>query len=418
MSLVIETIAIGDELLTGKISDTNSTFVAGELFSLGAVVSRQTVIPDQVEVIKRQLDESSRRAQMVICFGGLGPTTDDLTVDCVAELLGGGVTVHPGQKEKLIALYQKQNRPVDETALRQVRYPKKSEPIGNTVGLAPGFRCELGNCIFFFVPGVPGEMRGMVRTAVKETATQLLGKSGEPLHSHFWRCVGIWESQLQTLMNPLERELPQGAWLGYRTTYPENQLSLYYRQGKGESLEPFLTMQQKIREAVAPYAYTECYDSLEATVVQLLIDKKRSIALAESCTGGLVTHRLTRIPGCSDVVWGGAAVYQLGAKEILLGVRCETEDAAVSAVCSRQLAEAVKNRSGCPLAAAITGYMGPEPDGTETNPSGTIFTAVVGEGNALREERFVLTRPDRQARQWGASTLLLDQIRREIETLA
>ena len=408
MSLRIETLAIGDELLTGKISDTNSTFVAQSLFSIGVPLSQTLVIADDVSQIKKSIQARSGSADILVCFGGLGPTTDDLTVDCVSELLETEAVMDEAQKERLENLYQRRGISVSAQALRQVRYPKACTSFENLVGLAPGFFCDFNECRVFFLPGVPAEMEPMVLGPVMEYVKKLLGVS-RPMGSCFWRCLGIPESEVQRRMNPVEAKLPSGVWLGYRTSYPEMQVLLYWDQSQSET--SILKLRSQIGQLLNDVCYTDFHPSIEATVVELLQKKRLSLAIAESCTGGLAIHRLTTIPGASDWVWGGVASYQIAAKATLLGVKLDTPAQAVTKSCTLQMAKRIKEISGCNVAAAINGYMGPA-DGTPEDPVGTAYMAVVGVKTL--EARQVLLRKERHLCQKAAATHLLNLVRKSL----
>lgn len=237
MKAILETLATGDELLTGKIADTNSQFVASRLFAEGMRLDRQTVIGDDEAQLLAQIDRAAREASAVICFGGLGPTSDDKTVDCVAKRLGCGVTVHPESHARMIARYREFKREVTLQAERQVRYPNAAEPMLNPVGAAPGFAATIGQCRFYFLPGVPEEMRGLFDQSVMPDLKARLGQT-TLVRNHVWRLLGVPESEVQRQLDPVEAELPKNAWVGYRTSYPENHVILYWRAENGEALVP------------------------------------------------------------------------------------------------------------------------------------------------------------------------------------
>jgi nicotinamide-nucleotide amidase len=415
MSLRIETIAIGDEILTGKISDSNSTFVANGLFQRGFPLQRQNVVADDLPAMTNVMREVAKRADFVACFGGLGPTSDDKTAECVAALLGSPIVEHAPSKEKLLAYYAERNRAVTSQSLKQVLYPGGASPLLNNAGMAPGFSCAIEGCRFFFFPGVPSEMRPMVSEyffpEVERVGNERIGQ-GRML-SHAWWCLGIWESELQRVMDPVEAALPSGAYLGYRTRPPENHLSLYYRVRSSDDEKKFEALKVDIRERLARWTYTEETKDFERLIADKLEGQKARIALAESCTGGLVAERLTRIPGSSDRIWGGFVCYQIDAKNKMLGVSLEHPDQAVSADCTRRLAEACKQRSGCEIGAAVTGYLGPT-GGTEADPVGTVYIAV--SGKKLIEQRVTVSTRTREEAKWSASTYLLNAIRLVLES--
>lgn len=395
----IETVAIGDELLVGKIADTNSQFVAKQLFNRGLRLSRETVIADDIDQMTKALLESSERAKAVIVFGGLGPTSDDKTAQCVAEILKCKTVEHKPSKEKLHSFLKKRGREVTPATLKQILYPEATQVIPNPKGLAPGFFFNLGQSTLFFLPGVPMEMEAMLRETVLPEIDRLFQVT--KLWFHTWRCLGIHESQVQELMNPVESRLPEGSYLGYRTSFPENHLTLYWTETNGE--KSFQQTQIEIREILKSWAYTEEDKELEQVVVEELIKQKKTLALAESCTGGLTVQRLTRIPGASNVVWGGFVSYQIAAKDKMLGVKVDSPDKGVSQECSTLLASQARKLTGCDIAGAVTGFMGPT--ATEKDPVGTVYLSAVGARTI--EKQFVIPTNDRYRAQWGASSYLL-----------
>jgi len=400
----IETIAIGDELLSGKIADTNSKYVAEAFFRKGLRLNAVSVIPDTIEALHDTMRSVGQRADVVICFGGLGPTSDDKTAEAAASLLGTDLVTHEPSKENMLAMYRSRAKTPLPSAMKQVLYPRGSEALANAKGAAPGFHFQFENARFYFLPGVPMEMKVMFDVEVMNDLKSRWPEQiadGELL-SHQWKCLHIWESELQSKMNPVEAALPKHAWLGYRTHFPENHLTLYWR---GRDKAAFDKECEKIRTILAPYTYSEGREELENLILAKLKSTHSNVALAESCTGGLAIHRLTQIPGASDQVWGGVTAYRVEAKLTLLHLNVASLEAAVSAQCAREMAESVRAISGCAFGASITGYVGPG-GGTEKDPVGTVYVCVVGEDVVL-EKRFVLAVRERAQTQWGAATYLL-----------
>lgn len=395
-----ETIAIGDELLTGKIADTNSAFVADELFRKGYRLERVTVIEDTIEALHTAMDEAKDRADFVICFGGLGPTSDDKTAEAVSRLLGSELITDKACALRVKSLYEARGREINEAAMKQALYPAGTEPLANSQGLAPGFAVRYSKATFFFLPGVPQEMKFMFRNEV----VPRLKLRGEEIRHHQWKCLGVWESHLQETLTPVESRLPKDAWIGYRTKFPENHVTLYYR---GKDSATFDKLVSEITTCLAQWTYTRSGKELEELILDRLKERGETLALAESCTGGLVGQRLSMIAGASEALWGSYTVYQIDAKAKMLGVRLKDELDAVSARCTRELAESAKLSSGCAVSAAVTGYLGPT-GGTDMNPIGTIYVAVVGRKTI--EKKIQLSLRDRAQAQWGAATYLLAEI--------
>ncbi len=405
----VETLAIGDELLTGKVSDTNSAFVGAQLFNLGIRLFRSSVIADDETEIIASLNLISERSRAAIVFGGLGPTSDDKTADTVCRLMGGSLRIHEPSKEKLIRIFAERKRTVDTTNLKQVHYPEKTEPLLNSYGLAPGFTMEWKGCRFFFLPGVPQEMKAIWAEHVLPRLHKMHHESGAATVWHrSWRLIGIPESQVQRLMDPVEAKLPSGAWLGYRTHYPENHLVLYVSSAVPNATECLGSFSKEIEGIVSHFVYTTEEKDLEVLVMEALKAKKWKLALAESCTGGLASHRITRIPGASTVFWGAQVVYQHEAKNTMLGLSLKSEEEAVSASCSRQLVDALAKKSGCEVIAAITGYMGPD-GGTAEDPVGTFYIHVKTPDGEMAK-RFFQPARDRERTQSGSTTHLFHEI--------
>ncbi|MBM4303720.1 MAG: nicotinamide-nucleotide amidohydrolase family protein [Deltaproteobacteria bacterium] len=398
----IETLAIGDELLVGKIADTNSQFVGRQLFNLGLRLSRETVVADEISEIIAGLKESAGRSKAVIVFGGLGPTSDDRTAESVAKLLDCKLVEDVPSKVRLFSVLKKRGRDVTPVILKQVLYPEATKTIPNLKGLAIGFYFTMGNCTLFFLPGVPMEMEAMFQESVLPELKNIFQCS--KLWSHTWRCLGLHESQVQEAMNPVEKRLPEGCYLGYRTFFPENHLTLYWSEERKK--EGFESEKIRIGEILKTWVYTEEDKELEQVVVEELSRQKKKIALAESCTGGLTLQRLTRVPGASDVIWGGYTTYQITAKERMLGVKLQNMDEGVSQQCSTQLARQVKAVSECDISAAVTGYMGPTAG--EKDFVGTAYLSVFGKN--LIEKKIVVPTDDRLRAQWGTSSYLLQAL--------
>lgn len=412
----VDTLAIGDELLCGRISDTNSTFVAAKFLQMGVRLRRTTVIEDRIDVIKDTLTELSARADFVICFGGLGPTSDDLTAQAAAELLNCEIVEHPAARARIEELCRVRKRELTKQILKQAKYPGGTTPILNTVGLAVGFSMKLAKCTFYFFPGVPEEMKAMFsESALKDVAQAVLG-SEEVLKWHRWKCIGVAESELQRHMDPIEAKLPSGMWLGYQTRFPENHLTLYSRCGRdADDKEAFGNWRAEIDKIVASWVYTEEDKELEQLVHEELKASGRRLVLVESCTGGLVAKRLTEIAGSSESFWGSFVSYQVDAKAKMLGVKLESPEHAVSRDASRWLAQAALQKSGCEFVAVITGYTGPGGgrfSEAGTDPVGTLYICV-GDKN-LEEFRISLIDLGRAKNQWAAATHLLSILYRAL----
>lgn len=392
--LRFETIAIGDELLTGQTIDSNSAFVGRHLLAAGGKLASCTVIPDDDEAILRTFETVAARCDVVFVFGGLGPTSDDRTVDCAARWLGCSVAVHGPSRLRLEKRFAERNIPLTESLLRQLRYPEAAEPLDNDVGLAPGFRCTRGATRFFFFPGVPREMEAIFTRHAYPELRALIGRSGRPMTTKTWRCVGAGESQLAEVLKPLEARLPKEGVIGYRALgHPENHVTLYWR-GVDREAERVAT-QSTLKELLRPWCFSDEGKTLEEECVALLKAKKLVVAFAESATGGSVTSALVEVPGAAEVLWGGCVVYQRNTKRQLLGVFPPSEDAAVSAETSEKLARGLLEHAGVDVAVAVTGWLAPAP-GTASDPVGTLYVAIVDRHGTQPVQRYVAPQRDRR----------------------
>lgn len=411
MNSTIETIAIGDEILTGTIADTNSAYIGDEMMKLGYRLARETVIADDEAQIIQTLEERSERARLIFVFGGLGPTSDDRTVAAVCRWLGTKPKEHEASRSFIEIAYRQRGQPLNPHALKQALYPETAEPLANLVGMAPGFRVIREHCELYFLPGVPLEMEAIFQHSIRP---RVHGKANEMTHVHtkIWKCLGIFESQLQVTLDPVEAMLGTNAWLGYRTHFPENHLTLYYRDGEPDHQKVI----ERINELLKPWCFTRERESIESIVLRSLKQRGWRLSLAESCTGGLVSNRISRIAGASDALWGGVCVYQLDAKQKLLGLQLENSDQAVTQQATRSLALHILDISGSEMSAAVTGFLGPDPGSAEA-PAGTVFCCAVDKKQRMLEKRFQLNTKNRERTQWGAATYLLDVIRQLVVTV-
>ena len=405
----IGTLAIGDELLTGRIADTNTSFVGDALFARGSRLACARVVPDEISVIQEAVTELAAKLDFLVVFGGLGPTSDDKTTEAIARMLGCPTVPHEPSREKLNRYLAGRKRLVTAAAEKQLLVPSAAEAIANPVGLAPAFVVSglvgRGGCTCFFLPGVPAEMKAIFsRDILPRLIGAIPGDTSEP---PVWRCIGIPEAELQELLGPLEARLPAGAWLGYRTRFPENHVTLYRRAGVSIPAD----LHGSIEAVLRPFCYQRGREEPEEAVLAALRRGRAILVLAESCTGGLVAQRLTALPGASDHVWGSYVVYRREAKLAMLGVSVPTDEAAVSAQTTRELAVRALEKSGAGFAAAVTGYLGPT-GGTDADPVGTLYLCVARAGarGPFLEKKKWQPNPDRVAAQWGAATWILVEL--------
>ena len=412
----VEIINTGTELLLGNVTNTHLAFLGQELFPLGLRVDRQVCVPDGA-AIRDTLLETCGRADMVLVTGGLGPTTDDVTRDLVAELLGRPLAEDPGIVEGLRGYFQRINRPYLPSIARQAQVPAGATVLPNAYGTAPGLYLPPTPLAadsarvsphVFLLPGPPRELRPMFKNQVVPIIQGFLEDRGELPQCRISRAVGIGESQVENLVGPTLEAL--GLEVGYCARIGEVDLRLI---GPADLLAQ---AEKIVVPALGTYLLAADTSSLEETVVRRLREAGQTLAVAESCTGGLLAHRLTNVPGASAVFLAGLTTYSDAAKAALLGVDQALLDrhGAVSAEVAAAMATGARTAVRADFALATTGEAGPQASGGG-KPVGTLFIALAdGAGGAPVVEEHCF-RTDREAFKQRASQTALDLLRRKIQ---
>lgn len=390
MTLVGEIVAIGDELIHGALLDTNSKFLAGELERIGVVARRFVVTSDDPEQLQATIAESCARADVVVATGGLGPTLDDRTRDVVAALLGGPLWFHAESWEQVQQWLRGRGRPVPESNRRQAMFPPGAVPIRNPVGTAPSFSVRIGRATLFALPGVPREMKVILASEVLPAIEAMPGLS--PTAQCWLRVLGPSEAllgeRLESFMlpgrNPAVGITASGGLLTVRIvgTAPS----------RAAAEAACAATAAEVRPLLGDWLFAEGTLELPELVVQHLAARQRTLALAESCTGGLIAARLTDVPGASAVLRGGIVAYANEAKQALLGVPPELlqQHGAVSEAVAAAMAAGARSRLMADVGIAVTGIAGPG-GGSADKPVGTVcFARASGHG----EQAWTLRIPD------------------------
>ncbi|HEX2930342.1 MAG TPA: CinA family nicotinamide mononucleotide deamidase-related protein, partial [Candidatus Binatia bacterium] len=314
-------LSTGDELTTGKVIDTNSTFIADRLFTIGVKVVAVLKVGDDREKLLWAFGEARRLGDLVIGTGGLGPTADDLTTDLVGEFLDQKLLLDASVAANLKARFAARGIPWTDNNLKQALFPEGATIIANPVGTAPGFRVDMGSDKrLIWLSGVPGEMIAMFNESVLPWIAERRGRDAEILAQTF-KIYGLTESKLDDLVKPID--LGTIAKLSFRAHYPDLTLRLTVSAGQARQ-EQFDHLCGEIRRRLGSYIYAEGDLTMEEIVGRLLAEKKQTLVLAESCTGGLISHRITRVAGSSAYYYGGAVTYSNDAKMKFLGVQPTT----------------------------------------------------------------------------------------------
>ena len=416
----IEIINTGSEIMLGRILNTHQQWLCSELANRGYVVTRHVAIADHGLQIQNVIRESLSRADLIITTGGLGPTSDDITRDLVAGLLGRKLVLDSVILDRLEAFFAQRKRPMPESTKVQAMVPEGAQVLQNANGTAPGLVIEInpnpfreGNkpTLLVMLPGPPRELRPMfldqVIPLVEKTFPNQAGFVCRTL-----KTTGLGESFVEgKISGPLNYLVPDKIELGYCARVGEVDVRLVAR---GADAKRHVAEAEKIiRERLGAHVFGVDADVLEATLVGLLTERHETLALAESCTGGFISHRITNVSGSSSVFLNGLVTYSNESKQRLLGVRNETlaEHGAVSEASAREMAEAVRVRSKADYGIAVTGIAGPG-GGTQGKPVGTVFIALATpEKTVVRHHVFQY---DRETFKLLVSQQALDLVRREI----
>lgn len=407
----IEVINTGTELLLGNTLNTHGAWFGRELFKLGLRISRQTTVPDG-DAIRDALQEALGRADAVIVTGGLGPTSDDLTREITAEVLGLELITDEAALRSLEGFFALRGRPMVDANLKQALCPVGADILPNANGTAPGIYVPprlngRSNCAMFLLPGPPRELYPMYQA---EVVPRLLALAGvENLHEALvLKFTGIGESDFHQGIDARLAAVP-GLEYGYCAHIGEVDLRLIGAaaalvEGREIALERF-----------GSYLISDDESSLEETVVRLLRERGMTFATAESCTGGLIANRITNVPGASEVFTHGFVTYANAAKTGMLGVSAQDIEThgAVSEVVARAMADGALQKSGADIAVSVTGIAGPG-GGSEEKPVGTAWIAVAAR-DAPTEAFSVFHPRNRKDFKLAVSQAALEAVRRRLK---
>jgi nicotinamide-nucleotide amidase len=407
-----EIIAVGSELLTPFRQDTNSLFLTDKLNSLGIEVGFKSVVGDRREHLASVLRTALARSPLIILTGGLGPTEDDINREVVAEVLGRPLREVPQILTAIRERFARLGRPaMSENNARQAMVPEGAEWLENTRGTAPGLWLEQDGRVIVLLPGPPKELEAMFESICLPRLARF--SAGPPVHTRVYKVIGLPESEVDQRIAPAYK-----AYTDLTTTIlavsGSIEIHLRARARTEEEAEALLAeLGDKIELALGDHVYSTKGESLEEVVGMYLVMKQKTVATAESCTGGLLAERLTRIPGSSTFFLGGAVCYSNELKVKLAGVAPDllVAHGAVSKPVAQALAEGIRQNTRADIGIGITGVAGPT-GGSPEKPVGLVFISLADErGTQVREFRFPGDRE--RIRQW-ASQAALEIIRRRV----
>ena len=398
-----EILTIGDELLCGAVVDTNSAFLADCLTGVGVEVVRMTSVGDRPQLIVEELRSALRRADLVVVTGGLGPTQDDVTLEAASRALGRPLRLHPEFLEQMRRTYRRWGLEFREADARQAWLPEGAHPLPNPQGVC-GFWLEEDGRLVVFLPGVPAEVQLIVR---EHLLPMLQGRSGQLVRTRVLKVFGLNETALQERLG----RLPGDPQVSYLPSFPEVRVRLTVRGTSPSEVDARLEeAEHAALERLGIYVYGRDQETLEEVVGGLLRRRGLRLSLAESCTGGLVAHRITQVPGSSDYLERALVVYSVRSKVELLGIPPEVIErhGVVSAEVACWMARRVREISRTDLGLGITGVAGP--GDLEGVPAGRVYIGLSHPGGVgAREYHFPGTR---QQVKLMASQVALDRLRR------
>ncbi len=379
-------ISIGDELLIGQVINTNAGYIGQLLTAVGIETDSVITIGDEGDQIKTTVESALAQYPIVITTGGLGPTKDDITIRTIAELLDSELTFSEYAWEHLSDIIRKFGREPTEAHRQQCYLPEKANLLHNGMGTAPGLHFDQGGHHLFVLPGVPYEMRHLMKSGVLPALHNAFDDLAERRYRTF-STVGEGESRLAELIEDIESSLPENFGIAYLPRLGQVRVRLFGAIAQESDNEIFETLSAQLEERLARYLYSTENASLAEAIGQMLKSRNMTLSVAESCTGGYTGHLITAVPGSSEYFVGGGITYSNDLKMSLLGVRESTlhEHGAVSEATAREMAEGARKAFNSDIAVSITGVAGPG-GGSEAKPVGTVWMAVAGESQTFAKQ--------------------------------
>ncbi|MFT6865342.1 MAG: nicotinamide-nucleotide amidase [Cyclobacteriaceae bacterium] len=373
MAIAAEIITIGDEILYGQTLDTNSHWMSGKLDEIGIKVRYKTTIGDVKEDILASFKSAEDRADIVLITGGLGPTNDDLTKPLLSQYFNSNLVMNEEALEEVEDIFNRLGRPMTEINRKQAEIPAMATKITNSLGTAPGMWFERGGKVFVAMPGVPFEMRQMMTNILLPKFKEKY--VNDVIYHKIIRTIGIGESTLAELIADWEDHLPSHIKLAYLPTLGLVKLRL---TAMGTDLSKLQNECEALTQMVKPhidkYVYSYDDEEIEACMGKLLTESGQTIAFAESCTGGYLSHLITKVPGSSQYFKGSIISYAYEVKENALDVDRDIMNklGAVSEEVVRKMSESVRKKLNTDIGISISGIAGPD-GGTEEKPVGTVW---------------------------------------------
>jgi nicotinamide-nucleotide amidase len=405
----LEMISTGEEVLSGQITDTNAAWFADTMMNLGIELQLRTTVGDRMEDLVRVFTERSQQADVILVNGGLGPTSDDLSAEAMAKAAGVPLVEDAAWRQHLEEWFARRGRSMPQSNLKQCLVPANAIVVDNPVGSAPGFRVKLNRAWLFFTPGVPAEFKPMVTEQFLPFVRANFAL-GAATRLHKFQTIGHGESTLADRITTLP--VPPGVTLGYRPSPPHVEIKVFARGDAAiAAMDSYLP---QLRELLGDAVVSERFPTLAEEVHALLCEKQHTLALAESCTGGMLASQLVEFPGSSAYLQMGLVTYSNTAKQQLLGVPAAILEAhgAVSTETALAMVRGARAKADTDFALAVTGVAGPD-GGTPDKPAGTVVIALA-DRNLCWVQTVSLGQRSRTLVRTLSCAVALDMLRRRI----
>ncbi len=410
--MIAHLLSTGDEVLLGDVTDTNASFLARQLKNAGIRVRKTTTVGDDIEEISQAMNQISGQAQICIATGGLGPTVDDLSAQACARAAGMGLEIDRQALDSMAVFYQRRGFEMTQGDTEQAMLPQGAKVLVNDHGTAPGFYIQIHDCLFFFLPGVPSEMKAMFKTKVLPVLKEQFKMTDLVLIERL-TIFGLGESKVGADLEGFEKQF-HGLTLGFRARFPVVEVKIVGKGEIGNKNEIQATLKKAVQWAV---------DKLEGKVVstkglsvaeevgRLLVEQNKTLAVAESCTGGLIANMMTDLSGSSDYFLFSGVTYSNDAKVNVLGVKQQTliEVGAVHEKIAEQMAYGAKKKAGSDVAISTTGIAGPT-GGSKEKPVGMVCIGMATENRSMAKT-FVFPFEDRLMNKKVFAATALEMLR-------
>jgi nicotinamide-nucleotide amidase len=410
-----EILATGDEIRTGTLVDSNSAFISEVLIQNGVNVIRHQAVGDDLDTLVAVINEIRQRADIAVVTGGLGPTDDDLSAAAAARAAGVELAVDEQALEVVERFFRERNRPMTPSNRKQAWLPKGAAVLNNPIGTAPGFELTIGHCTFFFLPGVPAEMKKML---LEEVLPRLHARQEGDRRFYLVKTIssfGLPESVVGEKVAGI-RDLFSQIQVGWRAKFPEIQVKLYLNTHDEQQGRQLLEDAGRwVAERLGSHVFSFENRSMAAEVGDLLLKRRATLAVAESCTGGLIANWLTNTPGSSDYFLLSAVTYANQAKIDLLGVSAQTlrDFGAVDEQTAREMAEGARRAAKADFGLSTTGIAGPS-GGSPRKPVGTVCIGVAAPQKTI-SRRLVYPYGHRLMNKSIFAMAALDMLRRTLQ---